>query len=63
MLNFKKVILHNFGSYGHAEIELANKGMCLVSGKNNYKKDRKMTNSFYGFFIYESRNCKRTKKT
>jgi len=38
MLNFEKVILHNFGSYGHAEVDLHNKGFCLVSGKNNYKK-------------------------
>ena len=44
MLKFKKVILHNFGSYGHAEIDLNNKGICLVSGRNNYKKDNALSN-------------------
>ena len=44
MLNFKKVILHNFGSYGHAEVDLENKGICLVSGRNNYKKDNALSN-------------------
>ena len=44
MLNFKKIILHNFGSYGHAEVDLSNKGICLVSGKNNYKKDNAYSN-------------------
>ena len=29
MLKFKKIILHNFGSYGHAEVELENKGICF----------------------------------
>ena len=52
MLNFKKVILHNFGSYGHAEVELNNKGICLVSGKNNYKKDNALSNGSGKSFLW-----------
>lgn len=44
MIQFKKVILHNFGSYGHAELDLQNRGFCLVSGKNNYAKDNALSN-------------------
>lgn len=44
MIQFKKVILHNFGSYGHVELELQNRGFCLVSGQNNYIKDNALSN-------------------
>ena len=44
MLEFKKIILHNFGSYSHAEVDLANKGFCLVTGRNNYAKDNAYSN-------------------
>jgi len=44
MLNFNSVTLHNFGSYGHAEVDLHDRGFCLVSGKNNYKKDNALSN-------------------
>ena len=44
MIQFKKVILHNFGSYGHVELELQNRGFCLVSGQNNYVKDNALSN-------------------
>ena len=44
MLQFNKVILHNFGSYSHSEVNLSGKGFCLVSGKNNYKKDNALSN-------------------
>lgn len=44
ILRFNKVILHNFGSYGHAEVDLQNKGFCLVSGENNYIKDNAKSN-------------------
>ena len=44
MIQFKKVILHNFGSYGHAEIDLQNRGFCLISGQNNYSKDNALSN-------------------
>lgn len=52
MLKFKKIILHNFGSYGHAEVELNNKGICLVSGKNNYKKDNALSNGSGKSFLW-----------
>jgi len=54
MLNFEKVILHNFGSYGHAEVDLHNKGFCLVSGKNNYKKDNALSNGSGKSFIWNA---------
>ena len=44
MIQFKKVILHNFGSYGHVELDLQNRGFCLVSGQNNYVKDNALSN-------------------
>ena len=52
MLNFEKVILHNFGSYGHAEVDLQNRGFCLVSGQNNYKKDNALSNGSGKSFIW-----------
>lgn len=52
MLSFKKVILHNFGSYGHAEANLENKGICLVSGRNNYKKDNALSNGSGKSFLW-----------
>lgn len=44
MIKFKKVILHNFGSYAHSEIDLQNKGFCLVTGKNLFNKDNSISN-------------------
>lgn len=44
MIQFKKIILHNFGSYGHAELDLRNRGFCLVSGQNYYAKDNSTSN-------------------
>lgn len=44
MIQFKKIILHNFGSYGHAELDLQNRGFCLVSGQNEYIKDNSASN-------------------
>ena len=52
MLSFEKIILHNFGSYGHAEVDLENKGFCLVSGKNNYKKDNALSNGSGKSFLW-----------
>ena len=52
MLNFKRIILHNFGSYGHAETNLENKGICLVSGRNNYKKDNALSNGSGKSFLW-----------
>lgn len=44
MINFRKVILHNFSSYHHSEFDLTNKGFCLVSGKNLCKQDNSSSN-------------------
>lgn len=54
MLNiqFKKVILHNFGSYSHAEVNLENQGFCLVLGKNNCIKDNAESNGSGKSFIW-----------
>lgn len=52
ILNFKKVILHNFASYAHAEIDLANKGFCAVSGRNMFKKDNSYSNGSGKSFIW-----------
>lgn len=41
---FKKVILHNFLSYNHAEFDLQNKGFCLITGENHYIKDNAKSN-------------------
>lgn len=53
-IDFEKVIIHNFGSYGHAELELKNKGFCLVSGKNNFKKDNALSNGSGKSFIWSA---------
>jgi DNA repair exonuclease SbcCD ATPase subunit len=44
MIQFKKITVHNFGSYAHAELDLQNKGFCLVSGQNNCSKDGALSN-------------------
>lgn len=44
MIQFNKIVVHNFGSYAHAELELQNKGFCLVSGQNNYAADNALSN-------------------
>lgn len=41
---FNRVILHNFGSYNHAEVELKDRGFCIVKGQNSYKKDKALSN-------------------
>ncbi len=53
-IDFEKVILHNFGSYGHAELDLKNKGFCLVSGRNSFKKDNALSNGSGKSFIFEA---------
>lgn len=54
MIQFKKVIIHNFGSYGHAELELQNRGFCLVSGKNLYTKDNALSNGSGKSFLWSA---------
>lgn len=44
LINFNKIILHNFLSYGHSEIDLADKHYCLVSGQNNSPDDNAASN-------------------
>lgn len=44
MIQFKKITVHNFGSYAHTELDLQNKGFCLVSGQNNCAKDGALSN-------------------
>ena len=54
MIQFKKVLLHNFGSYGHVELDLQNRGFCLVSGKNNYIKDNALSNGSGKSFLWNA---------
>ena len=54
MIQFKKIILHNFGSYGHAELDLQNRGFCLVSGQNEYVKDNALSNGSGKSFIFSA---------
>ena len=41
---FKKITLHNFLSFGDAEIELQDKGYCLIRGVNKNPLDRALSN-------------------
>lgn len=54
MIQFKKIIVHNFGSYGHAELDLQNRGFCLVSGQNNYVKDNALSNGSGKSFLWSA---------
>ena len=54
MIQFKKVVVHNFGSYGHAELELQNRGFCLVSGQNNFAKDNALSNGSGKSFLWSA---------
>jgi len=54
MIQFKKVVIHNFGSYGHVELELQNRGFCLVSGQNNFIKDNALSNGSGKSFLWSA---------
>lgn len=54
MIQFKKITVHNFGSYGHAELDLQNRGFCLVSGQNNYSKDNALSNGSGKSFLWSA---------
>ena len=41
---FKKITLHNFLSFGDAEIDLQDKGYCLIRGVNKNPLDRALSN-------------------
>lgn len=43
-VTFKNVTLHNFLSFGHAEIDLRNRNYCLVKGINNCPLDNAVSN-------------------
>ena len=54
MYNFKHLILHNFGSYGHSELDLCDHGFCLVSGSNNFKQDNATSNGAGKSFLWSA---------
>lgn len=43
-VTFNKVTIHNFLSFGHAEIDLRNRNYCLVKGINNCPLDNAVSN-------------------
>lgn len=43
-INFNKIIVHNFLSFNHAELDLQNRGYCSVLGVNNCKIDNAKSN-------------------
>ena len=43
-VTFNKVTMHNFLSFGHAEIDLRNRNYCLVKGINNCPLDNAVSN-------------------
>jgi len=43
-IEFEKIILHNFLSFGHSEIELKDKGYCVVRGINECENDKALSN-------------------
>jgi len=53
-LIFKKIILNNFGSYAHTEVDLENKGFCGVTGRNYYKKDNSYSNGCGKSFLWSA---------
>ena len=54
MIQFKKITIHNFGSYGHVELDLQNRGFCLVSGQNNFSKDNALSNGSGKSFLWSA---------
>lgn len=53
-IKFKKLKLHNFLSFGDAELSLSESGYTLVSGKNNCKDDLAKSNGSGKSSIWES---------
>lgn len=43
-INFNKIILHNFLSFNHVEVDLQNKDACIVKGINKNPKDNAISN-------------------
>jgi len=52
MLTFNNIVLHNFGSYNHTELDLKDKGFCIVSGRNYCKKDNAFSNGSGKTFLF-----------
>lgn len=44
MLEFKYIKLKNFGPYARADINLKNKGFCIIRGENHCKSDNAVSN-------------------
>lgn len=44
LIKFKSLVIHNFLSYGHCELDLTDKHYCLVSGVNNDPRDNAASN-------------------
>lgn len=51
---FKDIKLYNFGSYHEAELDLSERGFCLVQGKNEYHKDNAQSNGSGKSFIWNA---------
>ena len=43
-VQFNKVVLHNFLSFGDSQIDLRDKGYCLIEGRNRNPSDRSLSN-------------------
>lgn len=43
-IKFKNIIIDNFLSFGHAELNLEDKGLCLIKGVNNSVEDNALSN-------------------
>lgn len=54
MIQFNKLIVHNFGSYGHTELDLQHRGFCLVSGQNNCAQDNALSNGAGKSFLWSA---------
>lgn len=54
MLNFIKLTLHNFGSYGYTELDLHNRGFCLVTGRNECPQDNAISNGSGKSFLWNA---------
>lgn len=53
-LQFNNVTLHNFASYQTASVDLRDRGFCLVTGRNNCKKDNALSNGSGKSFLWSA---------
>lgn len=54
LINFEKVVIHNFLSIGDAEVSLNNNGIVLVEGHNNNTSDQAVSNGSGKSSIFNS---------